>query len=701
MAPELSDTDVGIICERLTERYSKRDTKIGIRNAFIFRRDDASDESMGTYLPSPYDESKVIIKWTSGTLANDAQQKVASLTQNVPRIETNRVASSDRKVAQKAREQADIQEDVMNSILYEGSRHVNHQQRIAWWIVTEGAGWFLSLPRDASFGLPDRQYFDEMTDDEVEDLVNSGKATRTTDPTDLTVKPSESADLWRKRRMESSKDNAIKGRTLFDVQSYPERVVYRERDRQGLSYGAVIEEIPKSLFAPHSDMARMAAKYLNDETFADLGIRWEDNKIAAGLPEGTSRDDYEYDSRGSFVLVRLFTRTEIYYYVTSRGAMKSGKILWHSPHSIGEVPLYVSYGTDSGSNRPDEEYMPLLEGAYAFAPFLAQMVTLLSTAATYNATPRYVVERPDGSPVVDQATGQMKVITFEQTVGLDPEQIATIHGGRLRQLRIEDGDLLLNVVQFMLSQEQPTLSSPAERGTAGSSGPAHQTRQLIAQSERAYQPSVDAFTNGITMMARMWMRELRKLNVPLWFLAAPKRRRDGQVVRALIEADPSFFTDDINTRQDSRSMDQRLAMESAGLHLRSTGAIDDLRMYEEYFLETNPEEAILSKYTQRVIDAVLLGPNDQIQPGSLLYDISLALRGIGVEVMLQQSESFARGATDFLTSQIGVQESPNHQGSNDFQRGGGSAATEAAGVRQPGVGDSIGLQQLPPLAGPV
>ena len=42
MAPELSDTDVGIICERLTERYSKRDTKIGIRNAFIFRRDDAS-----------------------------------------------------------------------------------------------------------------------------------------------------------------------------------------------------------------------------------------------------------------------------------------------------------------------------------------------------------------------------------------------------------------------------------------------------------------------------------------------------------------------------------------------------------------------------------------------------------------------------------------------------------------------------------
>lgn len=695
----LDSQEVGTLVESGQRDAGDRNARIAIRRALLFRdKQGHSDQELGINIPAPFDKSNLIIQFMSGTLMDGAQNIVAALTTNQPSFQVNRVTVAEKELSDRVLKHAAAEEASLNATLHEARRSGNHQQRIAWSQTVEGAGWYHSLPREATFGLPQRAYFEDATDANIMRMIETGDAIWTTDPRDNERKPAESADLWAKRRMEDSKQRALDGKTIFHVESLPHRLVVPEYDGSGLARGMILEEIPQQLLGPHTDIARATAKFKQDDEFATLGITVNsDGNIVKGIPPGDSRNAAKDNT---VLFARIFDREYMYYYVGSTGRPGQGAILWSSPHNLGHVPLYPAPAFTTDSRNTAQMFVPLLDGEFAFTPLINQAATLLSQAATYNAIPRYVIiRREDGVPILDERTGDPKIITHEQVIGMNPEQVAVVHGGELRQLKVEDTGLLLSVLQFYLTQEQPTLPSAFETGSlsgAGASGPAWQTLLMQRAGSKQYEEAIEGHRQAIREMGSMWVQQLRYLNTKIFFLSAPERRKDGMSRRGLIELDTKTLSEDIQVRQSSTRAEERITLEQSGLVLREKGAINDYEMYDRYFEKDDPEAAAMDAHVQRVADGAFYGPSALIPEGSLAFDIAQAARGEAVERLLLRSPAFARSAAEMSLITPNAQ-----QGSDSFNRGGGGPLNQVTGTRVPGSGMGTTPNALPPLQSPV
>lgn len=691
---QFTDEQVGRLVTELQEEYAPHMARLRVRRLLLEMASESYVESngTGTNVPEPFDRSKLIIRTIIGEPSKELQRYAARVSSNAPTCNVIPPVIGKEEVTKTADKHAAEQERLLMAML-DAAGGKKLQRQISWSQCWGRVGWYLTMPRDAEWGLPDRIYYDDISEDELEAMRNAGMVTPEPieDPKDGTFKHAESAGSWIERRQRVKHEKAVAGASLNTLEALPPDVVYPRWDRDGLKYVAVIEEVPSSTFAPGSELALSAGK-LDDVSSEDMQrytlIIGKDGKVEGGVTKGGEPGS----TKGTaWKLVRFFTRNEVYYFAAaSTGQMLNGKVVWHQEHGDGIVPVIPSPFAETDSMRPGAEFTSPLEAVFAYTPAVNQLMTLLSNVGAFNGIPRWVIESKDGQLIPDAETGEPRVLNQESAVGLDPKD-AEVVGGTIKQLKIEDPDILLSLLQFYMERLDMVKIPDVATGAAGTSGPAWNVRQQIAQTQIDLQPAVDNHASAVEQVFKIWIRRMRKLGEPVLMFAAPGKRGSMRSMRGLIEFDPENLVESIQVTQDSNTPSDRIVLQQHGIELLAAGRIDDRQYFETYALEADPEEAETRIYVQSIKKFVLVGDTSQVAPGSVLHNVALAVQGRVTQQLLQQSPNFALASAEQMAAEAQQQALMETQA----MTGQGSPAS-ATGLSQPGIGQATTLDQQMP-----
>ena len=691
-----TESELADIVSRLETDFTPYITRMQVRRALIERDITlGTDNDLGTNIPKPFDESSLIIKTIVGEVVEGVQHYASRISSNPPQPIVPRIIEG-KTVADRIEKTSAEQERILVA-MWEAAGGPDRQYECAWAQSAFRVGWYLTLPVDASWGLPDREYYDELSDDDIEELKREGKVSPVPDDKGRFM---ESGEAWTERRRKQAKDDALNARKLFTLEVFAGDMVRARYDADGVKYAYIVEELPATDFAPGTELAKRVSSHfgIKGTDVERFGIYiGTDGKVTAGV---TSGGELNSQSGTTINLIRFFDREWSYYLVSAGGSPQGGKLIWQGEHGAGRVPLVPVPGIRTGSRAAGNEYSSPMESVFAYAPLLNQVETLLSNVAAYNAIPRWVVQKADGSLLVDPATGDPKIIVGETVPGLDPAQAQAIEG-TVVQLKI-DADLLLELLKVYALQMKDAMPSTISKGEGATSGPAWTWRQAITQSQEDLKQPTANHAGALAEIFKMWTRWLRLLDVPVYAVTAPRNR--GQDVRGLIEFDPKDLVEWIEVRQSSNTASDRIVLQQHGLEL-FTGArvIDAPTYFSDYALEDDPHDAEMRMWAQRVVD-IVMGVGPPAPPNTVLAQVVQAVQGRLYLAMMERSPNAALLQAELLATQAQMQ-NPAQQGMTtdaiptNMQPEGGNVAA-ANGIRQPGVGMGEQLMGSPTMGEP-
>ena len=680
--PLFDETQIGSILKDLWRERDRHLTRLRVRRALMEMSTDTLNlPQTGTNVPESYRKSELIIRHQSGDVNRGVQNYASRIAANEPQVSVIPVSLGNKDVGKRVEEHAAEQERLLMS-QWDAVGGRSAQDQVTWSQAWGRVGWYLTLPRDASWGLPDREFFTELDDDEIETMKRSGSILPDMDEDGRHV---ESASTWLERRRKAGKSNAVSddARALFTLRAVAPDMVLPRYDNSGsgkrsLKYAFMIEELPHSDFQPGSELARAAATFEgfeDQEQIDKYGLVIREGKIEGAVTLGG--EPHSQQQRDPWVLATFLTRTEVYMYVTNTRGTINGKIVYHDEHGGGRVPLIPVPGKVTDSLRPGGEYTSMMEQVFAAIPIINQLSTVLSNTAVWNSFARWYVVDPDTPR--DEDGEPMVLTTSDDVPGMDPGQVS-IARGEIKQLKI-DADLMLGLLQFYTERLDQQMPASVTEGTAGASAAAWQVRQLLEASGELVTEAVDNHADAVKEVMLLWIRWMRMLDEPVYSFAAPGRR-SGTSTRGLIEFDPKDLTDTITINQNPQSAQQRIVLDQVGVEKLSGGLIDDRQYYEEFALESDPEEAMLRADVQKLRQAVMFGDVTHAPPGSMMDVLVQMAKGEITMQMLERSPAFAVATVTqmeeeaFMASQ---QQLPSPDQTN---------VAQAAGQVQPGLGMS-------------
>ncbi len=673
--------------------------RMRVRRLLINQTNAALDSNMtGTMIPAPFNKTSLAIRTMIGEPAKAAQHYASRIAANRPNIEVVPLTTKkdiSQTVARKAGEQ-----ERLDAQMWEENGGRDAQWKMGWAMSVTAAGYYLTLPRDASFGLPDRTYYQDKTDDEIATLIRDGQvaASKVSDHKTGQLVYAEKGDVWYARRKDKMRAQA--GTSLFTLEAFPRDMVLREKDVDGIKWAAVIEEVTGSALAPGSDLAISAARQTNAVESGrvpedDVGLyglfKDEKGAIIGGISRGGPLNS-RWNREGVFTLIRYFDRDEQVIVVAAQGSVEGGREVYRGKHGctingypacpVEEVPYMV---TDV--DVPGLEFTTSLQQVFGYIPQINQLLTLMSNASAFNGLPRWVVEL-DGGTTLRGEDGEPKEITQADVPGLSPSQ-ATAWPGTLKQLLIDTKSLeaMLGIYFNRLDASMPPTVAQGDAG--GSQDTAWGTHQLIQQAQQNLGQPVDNHAKSVKRIIQRWHGWLRDLDVPVYFFAAPGHRKDRRTLRGLIEFDPSDLTDSIQVTQDLNTPSEATVRIQIGMELWEKGAITDEEFYTDYVRSQDARQSVIDRYVQLIKNYVVLGqlPAGYVPtPGSpppMITVVADGIRGAIHYELLQSSANYA----DANARQQAAQ-------AQQSQQSGVPPASIAttAGMAQPGAGMNATLE---------
>jgi hypothetical protein len=709
--------------QRLFESTADIRFMMRIRRILVSRDNDPSDaQYTGTNIPAPFNTTNLALRTMIDAPASAAQHYASRIASNLPDIEVTPI-SRRSTISAVIDKQAGEQERI-DSALWESMGGREEQWKCGWGMSLGGVSYYLVLPRDADFGLPDRIFYDDLTEDEIAGLQKIGKSTLTKveSPSGKLVY-AEPGDVWAARRKEKSEEHTISGRSLFTLRAFPRDMCVVEKDSDGVKWGFIVEEVPGDAVDAGSELARSAAKMrgIPEEDIDKFGIFLDKNgRIIGGISHGGPADS-DWKRPDVVTVVRYFDRVDQVFMVAPRGSVESAYEVFRSEHGckiegIPACPLVEVPFFRTDIDIPRKAFATPLDKVFAYAPLINQLETLLSNAAAFDLIPRWVVELKDGS-ILRGEDGEPKIVESGQVPGLNPNEAAA-YPGTLRQLTIqavrEHGDLL----KIYLEQLAQAMPSPIATGASGASGAAWTAQTLIQQAQETLRQPVDNHARAVQTIIKMCHSWLRELDVPIYFTSAPGYRKNRRSIRGVIEFDPKNFTDSIYVTQELDTPEERTVRIQVGMGLWQQGAIDDDVFYTEYMRTPDARQAVIDRYVQMIMDYVIYGKvpagaNPQVFQQSLILQVADGVRGAIHQELLSTSPNYAlasarQGAQEvaqqaqMMQQQLGVSGAlppPGQGGSTNINEGGvepqGYQPNLAyqAGIRRPGVGMAESLQQ--------
>lgn len=716
MAEESPSTSVVLQrIQRLYEATADVRFMMRIRRILVSRDNQPADSAYtGTNIPAPFNTTNLALRTMIDAPAAAAQHFASRISSNLPDIEVVPI-SKRSNISVTIDKQAGEQERV-DSALWETMGGREQQWKCGWGMSLGGVGYYLVMPRDADFGMPDRIFYDDMTDDEVADLQKQGKATLTKVANKYgKMVYAEPGDVWAARRREDSEKKALAGRSLFTLRAFPRDMCDVEKDSDGVKWGYIVEEVPGDSIGEGSEIAMAAAKTagVDDEDIEKYGIFVDKNGgIIGGISHGGPAQS-DWKRPDVVTIVRYFDRMEQRIYVAPRGSVESALEVFRGEHGckiegIPACPLVEVPFFRTDIDVPRQAYSTPLDKIFAYTPLINQLQTLLSNAAAFDLIPRWVVELKDGS-ILRGEDGEPKIVESGQVPGLNPNEAAA-YPGTLRQLTIqgvrEHGELL----RVYLAQLAEAMPSPITTGASGSSGAAWTAQTLIQQAQETLRQPVDNHARAVQTILKMCHSWLRELDMPIYFTSAPGFRKNKRSIRGVIEFDPKDFTDSIFVTQELDTPEERTVRVQVGMTLWNQGAIDDDVFYTEYMRTPDARQAVIDRYVQMVMDYVIYGKvpagaNPQIFQQSLILQVADGVRGAIHYELLNTSPNYALASArnqaqqnQMMMQQQAALPPATQGGSTNIAEGGvepeGYQPNLAyqAGIRRPGIGMAETLQ---------
>ncbi len=680
-----------------------------VRRALVSRLTTATmGNQTGTILPPPFDESLVTIKAMLGEMAKAVQISTSRLTANGVVMKV--VPLSLRTDINETVEKMSGEQERLDSQLWYECGGMDAQWNSAWAKSVTGVAFLLTLPRDATFGLPSRRYYSE-SDEDLQRAMEAGIVSPF--PREVSGKMiyAEDGDVWAGRRKDAAKARSINGRDLFTIQVYPRDMVIKERDSEAkdLKWGAVIEDIPAASCAPGSDFAMAVAKKkgLSGEDVKRFGVFWDkkDKCIIGGISQGQPLDSANtgYDS---FTLIRWFDRKDQVILIAPRGSVQGATEIWRGAHGCtvqGQpaCPLIEDpfYRTDISTIG--QEYSTAIDEVFAYVPPMNQLMTIMSNIAIYNGTPRLVGKLAAGQDLRGDS-GEPMAGDSAPVPGLNANEIA-FYPGDVTQLTIQAGTILdaLKIYFERLDRVMPALGAAA----SGADAAGWAIMQRVQESQQPFLRPVENFCQAVTGVVQRWHGWMRPLDVPIYFYAAPGHRKTDRDIRGLIEFDPKNLTDSIVVTQDVYTASEQTVREQIQMQKWQAKLIDD----EQYYESTNvqdPRAAVTRRWVQVVVDYVMTGVLPPPPPGttmaapSIVQMVGDGVRGTVHYELINRSPNYAIGVAEQIAAQSHQAGAMGMGGEQPgvLPEGQGNIA-HAAGVRAPGVEMSTTLQgQLGPSA---
>ena len=669
------------------QAHEKVNLTLRIRRALVSRDDSVGPQYTGTILPAPFNRTSLAIRTMTSYPTEVTQHYASRLSANAPRIEVTPITLKDT-VSVTVDKQAGMQER-LDSALWEEMGGREQQWAWGWGASLGGAAYYLCLPRDADFGLPSRIQLDQ-SDDLYRLMKQQGKLSSYVAARDGKMIYAEHGDVWAGRRKEAAKQRAVDGRSLFTLKAYPRDMVCRERDRDGLKWAAIVEELPLNRCGPGSDIGTLWAKAQGkpQDDWGMFGVFVHDGKITGGISDGGPLDTKWRNATDVITLIRFFDRVEQVIMIAPRGSVYGGDEVYRGAHGcniggVPQVPIEEVPFFRTDVDVPGQEFSTPVDRVLAYSTLINQIETLRSNATAFNLLPRWVVEKKDGT-ILRDLDGEPKIINGEMVPGLDPQEASTVDG-TLRQLMIAtaDSDELL---KLYLEQVADAMPSPVTSGISGSSAPAYQVQQLIQQAQEILRQPADNHCKAVTRILQKCHGWLRPLDTPVYFSSAPGHRKNRRSVRGLIEFTPSDLTDAISVTQELDTPSERTIAMQIGMEQLQAGLIT----YEEYFRDyarvQDERQAVIDMYVQQVVNHVM--GNVPAPPESVIQFVADSVRGQLTYELLATSPNFALASA----RQMALRASAPAATGLQPNAGAGNVAN-AAGARVPGMGLAPTLDQ--------
>ena len=638
--------DAGALSQMIAEQrraYADVNTSMRVRRSLVSRVVNPADASrVGVYIPAPFNQTSLAIRTMIGEPAKAVQHYASRIAANRPEIEC--VPFTIKDTVSVTLDKRAGEQERLDAQLWDECNGRQIQWEAGWSMSVGGVAYILTMPRDADFGLPARDYYD-ATDEQVALLRSEGKIGPLQERAGKLVY-AEHGDVWAGRRKNAAKQRAVDGRSLFTMKVYSRDLCVRENDRDGMKWWAGVEEIPFSRCGAGSDVgvawAKTHGKKMDD--WSMYGLFLDENRkviggIANGVPMGTTMRKAD-----SFTLIRYFDREEYVIMVAAAGTVEGATEIYRGKHGcrIGGVPAVpveeiAFYRTDS--DIPGCEFSTALEQIFALVPLINQIETLRSNAGAFNLIPRWVVELKDGT-VLRGLDGEPKIVNAEQVPGLNPQEAAS-YPGTLKQLTIStsDTDELLKVYLEQLANAMP---APVTAGVSGSSAPAWQVQQLIQQSQETLRQPVDNFARSVQRIIQRWHGWMRQLDTPVYLFAAPGSRKGARTVRGLIEFDPKDLTDAINVTQQLDTPSERSVLVEQGRSLLAQCLITYEDFFRDYMKVQDARQAVIDMYAQQGVNATM---------PSLIQTAAAAVQGEITYELLNTSPNFALASARQMAAQ--------------------------------------------------
>jgi len=690
--------------------YRNVNDRMFVRRNLVSRiiGDNLTGNGTGTNVIAPYDEQAMLLRPVLGEPSEAVQNYTGRLTGNAPVLKVTPINS--KPAITKTMGRTAGEEERLHSELFREACAVSggegEYQRAGQAMVLGGVAYVLTLPRDLAFGLPDRIYYPDLSDDEIGTLVRQGELapSRVAHPRTGQMVYAESADLWANRRKEAMKQNKVAGRGLFMLRALPRDMVLREKDLEGLKWGAVVEEVPSTGFGPGTPWAMAAAR--NDSTYEgapeDYSLTTNaKGEIIGGLTVGGPLGYYAGINRPtSFTFITCVDREDLVYLVCGPNDVVGGKEIWRGKHGamIGGQPVcpLVEIPCVRGDiDLPDYEFMTPLDQLFGIIPSANQLLTLRSNVGIFNGTPRFVATNVDQKFIDAAEEGEPSSPKSAPTPGLDPTQIA-MYPGDVVPIQIPAEDLN-DAIKIMLDRIDHYMPAQITEGAAGANAPAWQVHQLIKQAQTKLDQPAKNLAYGITQIHLMWNGWMRQLDVPVVFWSAPGHRKDQRDSKYLIEFDPKDLTDSIEVSIDLNSGEDLIVLDQVGQAKLRDGLITREEYMEVYAREPDAYAATVQSYGQIVADSMLLTPQQgQPQLGPVLQMVRDRVMGRLAVELTQWSPNAARATAKDMTmqaQQAGMMAGSGQQPTPIVAGGGDVSLANAAGQRAPGIGMAQTLPQ--------
>lgn len=694
MDEQLSQSYVSALVARNFRASEGYRTTLKARRLLVNRNPGVDEFNLtGTLLPAPFQQSTLALR----TMVNEPNRVVnhykSRLSTNMPDISVLPLTTKTEINATTER-LAGEQERLDNQLWIEngGKDALN---RLAAAMSLAGVGYIGTMPRDANFGLPDRIYYSDLTDDDVERMRREGKIGRVkvVEPKTGQLVYAEPGDVWASRRDEVAKQRAVSGSGLFPLKVFPADMVVCENDDDSPNIGpkwlAAVQEIPSDAIAEGSDIAQSWADMNGKDRREMWGLFTDKNgRIVGGInnggPVGT-----DWRRSDIYTLILFYSRTEYIVLVAPQGSIEGAEVVWRGEHGctiqgipacpFEEVPFFKS-----DVDIPGGKFSTPVSDVMAWAPLVNQLLTVGSNATTFNGIPRWVIELQNGSTLRDD-DGEPVMVHSGQVPGLDPAQAAA-YPGTLKQLTINT-DSLLKLIEIYLEKLQGAMPSPITTGAEGASGAAWTANLLISQAQQDLVQPSENICIAIQRLVQRWHGWMRQLDVPVYFYSAPGHRKTKKTQRNLIEFDPKDLTDSIQVSQDLDTPDEATVRLQIGIELltggpNGTSLITLEEFYDKYAKVQDSRQAVIDYWVDQVVKAVMEGV--PAQPGSVVQIVADGVRGQLHYELIQQSPNYAISVAENMASQAQQSLQPQPQ------QGGNVAA--AAGIRRPGMGMANTLQ---------